>query len=220
MIPLAGLAIGAKMLGGLGQLAGGLFSRNKRPSYKIPQEYMKNAGEAEAMAREGMAESQYTRGLQNIGRNQASALKGASLLGGGSAFKALTNIARAGNDATLNLDIQDAQARRSNQLLAMNQRQALAQQKLAKQQWDKFGKYQEKAQMKQGLIGGGLQNIFGGLTTAAQIDGFGGDVLGQGGASTTLSKTGSYNNKRSPFGFGNNSFLGNLEGGNLGGILG
>lgn len=174
MLPL--LAIQGAL--GVGQMLGGLLMKNKRPTYNIPQEYFKNVGESEQMAREGLSESQYTRGLQNIGRNQAGALRMASALGGGSAFRALSNITRQSNEATGNLDFQDAQARRNNMLLAMQQRGVLGQQQLAKQQWDKFDNYKEKAQAKQALIGGGLKNMFGALSSDTGMKGMGaiGDI--------------------------------------------
>jgi len=168
-------AIGGAIQGGIGvaHFLGGIFSKKpKRPKYEIQGEYTKNAFEAEQMAKEGLPQAQYNQALGNINRNQAGALRTASNLGGGSALKSLNNILQSSNDATLNLDVQDASAKRNNMLLAMQQRGILAGQKQAKWNWDKAQPFQEATQRRDRLIGAGIQNVVGGAQTYAGVGGF------------------------------------------------
>jgi hypothetical protein len=72
-------------------------------------------------------------------------------------------------DATLGLDVADANARMSNQRAAMGYRSQIGQQQLAKQQYDKFGKYEEQAAAAEALKGAGRQNVMGGLSDLANI---------------------------------------------------
>jgi hypothetical protein len=83
--------------------------------------------------------------------------------------RGLAGIVRAGNDATLNLDVADANARLANQRAAMGYRGQMGQQQLAKQQWDRFGKYQENAAAASALMGAGRQNVMGGLSELSQV---------------------------------------------------
>jgi hypothetical protein len=51
----------------------------------------------------------------------------------------------------------------------MGYRGQMGQQQLAKQQWDKFGKYQENASAASALMGAGRQNVMGGLSELSQV---------------------------------------------------
>jgi hypothetical protein len=57
----------------------------------------------------------------------------------------------------------------SNQRAAMGYRSQIGQQQLAKQQYDKFGKYEEQAAAAEALKGAGRQNVMGGLSDLANI---------------------------------------------------
>jgi hypothetical protein len=81
----------------------------------------------------------------------------------------VAGLARAGMDATLGLDIADANARMNNEGIAMGYRSQIGQQQLAKQNWDRFGNYQEQAAAAEALKGAGRQNVMGGLTDLANI---------------------------------------------------
>jgi len=143
-----------------------LAKQNKRPTYEIPKEFQQNLAIAENMGRIGLPQQEYNRAQQNFQRNQASALRQFNRMGNP---RGLAGIVRAGNDATLGLDVADAQARMSNQRNAMGYRSQIGQQQLAKQQWDKFSKFQENADAAAALQGAGRQNVMGGLTELSQI---------------------------------------------------
>jgi hypothetical protein len=81
----------------------------------------------------------------------------------------VAGLARAGMDATLGLDVADANARMRNQQSAMGYRSLMGQQQLAKQQYDKFAKYEEEAAAAEALKGAGRQNVMGGLSDLANI---------------------------------------------------
>lgn len=83
-----------------------------------------NLAEARRMAQTGLPEAQYQRALQGIGRQQAiglSALRDRRL-----ALAGLPALQQSTNDALLNLNAQDASARRQAELGALNQGNRLA----------------------------------------------------------------------------------------------
>jgi hypothetical protein len=143
-----------------------LAKQNVRPTYEIPKEFQQNLAIAENMGRVGLPQQQYNQAQQNFQRNQAGALRQFGRMGNP---RGLAGIVRAGNDATLNLDVADAQARLANQRAAMGYRGQMGQQQLAKQQWDKFGRYQENAAAASALMGAGRQNVMGGLSELSQV---------------------------------------------------
>jgi hypothetical protein len=143
-----------------------LAKQNIRPTYEIPKEFQQNLAIAENMAKIGLPQQQYNQAQQNFQRNQASALRQFGRMGNP---RGLAGIVRAGNDASLGLDVADAQARMSNQRNAMGFRSQIGQQQLAKQQWDKFSKFQEQADAAAALQGAGRQNVMGGLSELSQI---------------------------------------------------
>lgn len=143
-----------------------LAKRNIRPTYEIPQEFQQNLAIAENMGRVGLPQQQYTQGLQNIQRGQLAGLRQLGRMGRGGS---VAGLARAGMDATLGLDIADANARLRNQQAAMGYRALMGQQQLAKQQYDKFAKYEEQAAAAEALKGAGRQNVMGGLSDLASV---------------------------------------------------
>jgi len=143
-----------------------LAKKNIRPTYEIPQEFQQNLAIAENMGRVGLPQQQYTQGLQNIQRSQTAGLRQLGRMGRGGS---VAGLARAGMDATLGLDVADANARMSNQRAAMGYRSQIGQQQLAKQQYDKFGRYEEDAAAAEALKGAGRQNVMGGLSDLANI---------------------------------------------------
>ena len=169
-IPLIAAAIPsiAKIGQGIGQTSKGnkLAKQNIRPTYEIPKEFQQNLAIAENMAKIGLPQQEYNRAQQNFQRNQASALRQFGRMGNP---RGLAGIVRAGNDATLGLDVADAQARLSNQRNAMGFRSQIGNQQLAKQQWDKFQKFGEQADAAAALQGAGRQNTMGGLTELSQL---------------------------------------------------
>lgn len=170
LIPLAIAAIPSvlKTVQGIGQGIKGnkLAKQNKRPTYEIPKEFQQNLAIAENMGRIGLPQQQYNQAQQNFQRNQASALRQFNRMGNP---RGLAGIVRAGNDATLGLDVADAEARMSNQRNAMGYRSQIGNQQLAKQQWDKFQLFGEKADAAAALQGAGRQNVMGGLSELSQL---------------------------------------------------
>ena len=143
-----------------------LAKRNVRPTYDIPQEFSQNLAIAENMGRVGLPQQQYNQAQQNFQRNQSGALRQFGRMGNP---RGLAGIVRAGNDASLGLDVADANARLQNQRSAMGFRNQMGQQELAKQQWDKFSKYQENAEAASALMGAGRQNTMGALSELSQV---------------------------------------------------
>lgn len=167
-IPL--LAIGA-VLGGIQAIAGRSKLNISRPKYDIPKEYEQNVLSAQNVKEMGMPKSQYQGALQNIARNQNAAI--AALQDRRAGLTGIGSIVQRGNDANLNLDARDAQIANQNKLMGTQieaqARQALAMQKLAKQQWEKFGQYNQQVSEGQALMGAGMQNIFGSISAMAQL---------------------------------------------------
>jgi len=155
-----------------------LAKKNIRPTYEIPPEFQQNLDTAAMRARRGLPQQQYTQGLQNIQRVQTAGLKQLGKMGRGGS---VAGLARAGMDATLGLDIADAQARMGNENIEMGYRGQIGQQKLAKQQYDKFAKYEEEAAAAEALKGAGRQNVMGGLSDLATVGVtyMGGDAAGK-----------------------------------------
>jgi hypothetical protein len=170
--------IGLGISAGLGAIKGitGLFQsirgnqilkHTKRPGYDIPGEFQQNVGLAKDIKTAGgMPRAQYLNALQNISRNQNFGLTQLGDRRGVTAGIGL--LAKRGNDAALNLDVQDAGMAMQNRILGtklqMNALQTLAGQRLAKQNWEKFQPYQQKIQEAHALIGSGMQNAFNGLS--------------------------------------------------------
>lgn len=192
-----------------------LAKQNKRPTYEIPNEFKQNLAIAENMGRIGLPQQQYNQAQQNFQRNQASALRQFNRMGNP---RGLAGIVRAGNDATLGLDVADAEARMSNQRNAMGYRSQIGQQQLAKQQWDKFSKFQENADAAAALQGAGRQNVMGGLTELSQI---GQIALLNGGKMSNTDPNMATGVSKSPYGgnFGSYGQLGQF-GTRLGGMQG
>lgn len=188
----AGLVAGlgaAKAIGGIGQgnTADALEKQNIRPVDAPESEYLQNVAEANNMAQNGIASSQYNSSLNNIQRNQNFALRSATNRGGGLA--ALSGIIGAGNDAYSNLGVQDQIARERNLQTAFQQRRALALRKQQAFDWNDKQKFLENASAIRALRASSSQNIWGGLTSigSAALGGFGG-ASGSGGLLGGLGK--------------------------------
>lgn len=171
-----GLGLALSGIGALGKAATGLFQgakanridrNNIRPIQEVQQEYFRNANEAENMARVGLPQQQYLQGLQNQQRNFNGAVR--SLGRSANSSAGLAGLLRASNDATMGLDIADANARQNNQRLAMQQRGILGQQKQNAFDWNKKSKYLAEAARAQALRGAGGQNLMGAFGDVQQI---------------------------------------------------
>jgi len=163
--------------GGIANIAGGLVSgitgffqkrkANKmlkslqRPNYAIPEEITRSQKMAEMAAQEGLPSAQYAKAMQNIQRQQSNALAGAT--DRRSALMALPKIQQAANDAALNLDSADAQARMQNQRTLYGVSNTTAGYKNKQFEINKMQPYQEKYQYAQSLLGAGNQNLSSGI---------------------------------------------------------
>lgn len=171
---MLGLAIAG--LGALGKMTSGLFQgmkarrierNNVRPIQQVQSEYFKNVADAEQMARIGMPQQQYNQGLQNIQRNQSGVLGALSRSANPNA--GLQSLLRASNDATMNLDVQNALQRNQNRRGLMQQRGILAGQKQNAFDWNEKSKYLAKVAEAQALRGAGAQNLMGAFGDVTQI---------------------------------------------------
>lgn len=140
---------------------------NVRPAYQIPDEYNQNLRMAQQMAQVGLPQQQYNNSFNNINRNQSGALN--VLSNTANAGSGLASIVRAGNDATMNLDAQDANARVNNQGRVFAANSALAGQKLAAQQWNSLDKYKENAAAIRGVKQAAQADINGAVGDVANL---------------------------------------------------
>ena len=163
----AGIAGGAGLL----QIGSGLLQQGKAkkmrkglkdPGYVIPEEYGKNLGIAENMAKTGMASEQYNQAQTNIQRGSQAGLRQLGRMS--NPFAAIQGLARGQQEAGLNLDVANANARRQNILSAMGARREMAGQKLAQQQYAQQS-YMDKMNQANAMTGAGWQNIAGGVGT-------------------------------------------------------
>jgi hypothetical protein len=215
------------LLGGIGQKkrAKKMLAGLKDPGYVIPEEFKKNVGEAENMARVGLPSEQYNLATTNIQRGTQAGLRQLGRMS--NPFAGIASLQRGQNDALAGLDASNAAARRQNMLGAMGARSAMAGQKLNQQQYAQQ-RYMDQVNQANALMGAGQQNTAGGLGALGQF-GMMQSLYGQGGAS----QMGNSNNLQSiysqrplsvPSGFNNftnpsiNPNLYKFAGNNLSGI--
>ncbi len=183
-MPVSSLLMGSLMGGGGGagqgmaNIAGGLISgitgffqkrkakkllreAGEQPHYQIPSEILRNQKQAELNAQEGLPSQQDNNAMKNIQRNQASALAGSLDRRGG--LMALSGIQQRSNDATMNLDAQDAMARMRNQQTLYNVGNTTAQYRDKAWNTNELQPWQRKYNYAQQLLGAGNQNFTGGL---------------------------------------------------------
>lgn len=155
-----------------------LLANLKRPQYVIPNEVLQNQKQAELNARQGLPSEQYNQGMQNIARQQNSALQRATDRRGG--LLAVAGAQQLGNDASLNLDVANANARLKNQntLYGINNQVAGYRDKAF--QINQLQPYQQDRQYAMGLLGAGNQNFTAGLDKLASggLMAFGGNSKG------------------------------------------
>lgn len=184
-LPLIGAIAGANALIKLGS---GLFQKaaankiaknNPFPNAFVQPEYEQNVALADNMARVGLPQEQYNNQLNLIGRNQAGGL--ATLGRSANPSAGLASLIRAGNDATMNLNAADANARQRNLMTFMQQRQILGGQRQSVWDWNNKQKYLSNLEKEQALRGAGNQNVMGalgdvtsGASQLALMGGFGG----------------------------------------------
>lgn len=170
-IPALAIGVGTSLLGslfGLGQKtqARRLERNNIMPMAKVNENIATNLAQAKLMAQTGIAEQQYTNARNQQQQNLANILSFSSRTGRNIPVAGLL---RQSNQATQNLNIADANARRQNQMLAMQQGQTMASEQQRVWQWNKANPYLRTAQQVAELRNAGNANIFGGLGNVAQM---------------------------------------------------
>jgi len=172
-----------KGLSGIGQMFKGnkMAKNNPFPTAQVNENIAKNAAIADQMAQTGLPQQQYNQALQNMQRNQNGVLTTLGRSANSSA--GLSSLLRASNDATLNLDVNDAQARMRNQGIAMQQRGQLGQEQNRVWDWNNKQRYLQQGQAAAAMQGAGRQNAFGALTDLSQL----GQSYFSGGLGTTPS---------------------------------
>lgn len=177
--------------------ANAIEKANQRPAYQIPAEYQQNVNIAKQMAQIGMPQQQYNNQVNAINQNQAGAIVAQNNSANPGAN--LASIVRQGNQATGNLNAQDAAAKQTNQRFAIGQNGLMGQQKLAQQQYNNFDKYTENFNQAQAYRGAANANFQNAATGAAQMAGglygmgqlgYGGQTMGQKMGNSTLTASG------------------------------
>jgi len=136
--------------------------------------FQQNAAIADNMARTGLPQQQYNNSLNNIMRNQAGAL---TMFGRNPQRTNLASLLRGSNDATMNLDVQDANTRQNNQRFAFGQRLNLAQEQNRVWDWNNRQKFLMNKTRAEAVRGAGNQNLMGAFN---DVSGIGLSMLGGG----------------------------------------
>jgi hypothetical protein len=121
----------------------------------------------------GMPEVQRNAAMQALFRNSNFGVQ--QLQGRRAAVAGIGNVVQRMNDGSNAIGIADAnmalQNRRIGAGMEMQANMAMAQQRMAKDKWEKYDPYMRKYLRNQAMLGAGLQNIFGGLTNIASMGG-------------------------------------------------
>lgn len=180
-VGVAGVSAAVKIGQGISQnhKASQIEKQNPYPTESVDQGYYQNLNQAQSMANQGIAAPAYNNQLNAIGQNQAGAVQalGKSANPGAN----LASIVRQGDQATNNLNAQDAVARNRNMLQLLQERQTLSQQKDKAWDWNYQQKYLGNLAKSQALRGSANQNINSGANdigsaglTAGKMGAFGG----------------------------------------------
>lgn len=138
-----------------------LNAQNPFPVEGMPSEILANQQIAQGAAQQGLPSEEYQQAQKNIQRNQAAAISSAAT-SPGDAVRNLGAIQEMSNNATGQLDAQNAEARRQNigQLQTVNNQVASWKDKLF--DWNQRAKYQQDRQYAMSLIGAGNANMVAG----------------------------------------------------------
>lgn len=173
-IPLAALAGGAQILGGAIQGVTSIFQNakarrlakeNVRPTYQIPTEINANLRMAKSRANQGLSPQAYGNALNNIWRTRNAGLS--ALRDRRSGLAGISKLGQVTNDATLRLDIADANERKDNERFLMGQNQIMAGYKDKAFDWNQRQKFVENADAIRGLYGASRQNFAAGINNIA-----------------------------------------------------
>lgn len=168
-MPIPFLAIASLVSAGI-SAANGISQKNKAnkliagnpyPTQEVPQAILENQQKAKLYENQGLPSEQYQQAIRNINRNSTAALRSATDRRGGLGM--VSTINQGANDAKLNLDVADANARRQNQQRMMQQNNTLGQWQNNVWDWNKRQKYMQTAASARALLGAGNANINQGL---------------------------------------------------------
>ena len=169
--------------------ASAIENANPYPQMGVQQEYQQNVNQAQQMAQQGMPAQQYNNQLNSIGQNQAGALQ--TLSRSSNPGAGLASIVRQGDQATSNLNAQDAIQKNRNLLTLLQERQSLAGQKDKAWDWNFQQKYLGNLAKSQALrqsantnISGALSDVTGAATSLSGLGAFG--YSGGGGSPQTM----------------------------------
>ena len=195
---MAGIAGGSAIIKGVEGIsqnskASAIEKANLYPQMGVQSEYQQNVNQAQQMAQQGMPAQQYNNQLNSINQNQAGALQTLSRSSNPGAN--LASIVRQGDQATGNLNAQDAIQRNRNLLTLLQERQTLAGQKDKAWDWNYQQKYLGNLAKSQALRQSANANINGALS----------DISG---TATSLAGQGAFGN--TPNSVGNNNSLDNV----------
>lgn len=180
----AGVVGGSAILKGVtglvqGSKASSIEKQNPFPTEGVQNEYFQNVNQAQQMAQQGIPAAAYNNQLNQIQQGQAGAIQ--SLNRSANPGANLASIVRQGDQATANLNAQDAIARNQNMLRLLQERQILAQQKDKAWDWNyqqrylgNLAKSQALRQSSNANISGALSDLSGGAAALGGLGAFGG----------------------------------------------
>lgn len=194
---LPAIVTGASALFGIGQgasqrrRANELEAQNVRPNFRPSAELRENQAMARQQARIGLPDEVYNNQINQIQQNFATGLR--QLGSRGNTPYNVNSFVRANNQATANLNAQDAQYRLQGQQNLMSANRALAQEQRMEFQ-SQMQNYQQNAQNIANLRRAGNQNMFGAISMLGQAA-LGGvfNGLGQGGSGGGIRATANVN---------------------------
>lgn len=165
---IAGIGALAKLWQGFSQAhkAHNINKTNPFPVADVNPLYAQNLAIAENAAKVGLPQQQYNQGIQNISRNTNMGLRQVARLGRPASA---AGIVRASNDATLGLDVADAQARMANERATYGFRDQLANQQDQVWDWNHRQPFLAKTAQAQALLGAGQQNKMAGLNDLSTL---------------------------------------------------
>ncbi len=134
-----------------------LARQNQFPEQQVPDAVKEAEQMAQNNAQFGLGATQYQQGQRTIARNAATAMGGAR--DRGSALQAIPYIQQQSNDAGLNLDVADNNARMNKQGQLMNQKNLVGQYQNNAWDWNKRQKYIQQAAAVRGLLGASRENM-------------------------------------------------------------
>lgn len=134
-----------------------LEDKNRMPTQETPEAVKEAEQLAQNAAGVGLPGASYQQAQRNIGRSASTAIGAAR--DRGSALAAIPYIQQQSNDATLNLDVADANARMQKQQQLIGQKNLVGQYQQNAWDWNKKQKYLNNAATIRALLGASNENM-------------------------------------------------------------